>query len=104
MGDVCKMLLKMYLIWVGIASALCALAFWIDKRAAPHPQHRRIPEMVLLSLISVGGSIGGIWGIFCLRHKSNKRAKFHFHFVAILSYIVQMGILILLFLQRGGAL
>lgn len=94
----------MYLIWLGAVSALCALAFWIDKRAAPHPQRRRIPEKALLLLISFGGSIGGLWGVFCLRHKSNKRAKFHFRFVVVLSYIMQMGILILFFLQRGGVL
>ncbi|MCI8611972.1 MAG: DUF1294 domain-containing protein [Clostridiales bacterium] len=98
------MLLKTYLIWLGTASALCAFAFWIDKRAAPHPQRRRIPETVLLSLISFGGSIGGLWGIFCLKHKSNCRTKFHFHFIVVLSCIVQMGILILLFLRWGGAL
>lgn len=98
------MLLKMYLIWIGIAGLLCALAFWIDKRAAIRGGRRRIPEIVLLSLLSFGGSLGGLFGMFCIGHKRNSRTKFHFRFILVLSCIIQVGILLFLWLRQGGIL
>lgn len=98
------MLLKTYFIWVGIANVLCALAFFVDKRAAAHPGRRRIPEVSLLALISFGGSIGGLFGIYLLRHKRNCRTKFHFHVIAVLSCAVQAGLLFLILGRQGGLL
>lgn len=98
------MLLKIYVIWIGIASMLCAFAFWIDKRAATRGRRRRIPEIVLLTLLSFGGSLGGLFGMFCIGHKRNIRTKFHFRFAAILSCIIQLGILTVLLLWQGGIL
>lgn len=96
------MLLRIYFSWIGVASLLCALAFLIDKRAAPHPGRRRIPEISLLALMSFGGSIGGLFGIFCLRHKRNVRTKFHFYVIAILACAMQGTILLLLIGKQGG--
>ena len=98
------MLLKTYLIWVGIASVLCALAFFVDKRAAAHPGRRRIPEISLLALISLGGSIGGLFGIYFLRHKRRCRTKFHFHVIVILACVVQAGLLFLIIGKNRGLL
>ena len=98
------MLLRVYLLWIGIASALCALAFFADKRAAIRSSGRRIPEISLLALMSLGGGFGGLFGIFCLRHKCNRRAKFHFRAVAVLSCIVQTGLLCLILAKEEGFL
>lgn len=98
------MLLKIYWIWIGIACALCALSFFIDKRASCRPGYRRIPEIVLLTLIALGGGLGGLFGIYCMHHKQNKHTKFHFQIVAVLSAAAQIGILLLLYLKHGGAL
>ncbi len=98
------MLLKIYWIWIGIASALCALLFFIDKQASCHAERRRIPEIVLLTLISFGGSIGGLLGIYGMYHKQNRHTKFHFRITAVLSCTTQAGILLLLYLTQGGIL
>lgn len=94
--------MRIYWIWIGIASALCALAFFIDKRASCRPGRRRIPEIVLLTLISFGGGAGGMMGIFGMHHKQNRHTKFHFRIVTALSCVVQAGILLLLYLRQGG--
>ncbi len=98
------MLLEIYWSWIGIASALCALLFFIDKRASCRPERRRIPEIVLLSLITFGGSVGGLLGIYGMHHKQNRHTKFHFRITAFLSCIAQAGILLLLYLKQGGVL
>lgn len=98
------MLFKVYWSWIGIASALCALAFFIDKRASCRPGRRRLPEIVLLTLISFGGGIGGLLGIYGMHHKQNRHTKFHFRITAVLSCIAQAGILLLLYCKRGGVL
>lgn len=98
------MLLKIYWLWIGIASALCALVFFIDKRASCHPGRRRIPEIVLLTLITFGGGIGGLLGIYGMHHKQNRHTKFHFRITAVLSFAAQVGILLLLYLTQGGIL
>lgn len=98
------MLLKIYWIWIGSASALCALLFFIDKQASRHAERRRIPEIVLLTLTAFGGGIGGLFGIYGMHHKQNKHTKFHFRITAALSCIAQAGILLLLYLQQGGIL
>lgn len=90
------MLFKIYWIWIGIASVLCALLFFIDKQASCHPEWRRIPEIVLLTLISFGGGIGGLLGIYGMHHKQNRHTKFHFRIIVALSCITQVGVLLLL--------
>ncbi len=98
------MLLNIYWLWIGIASALCALVFFIDKRLSCHSGRRRIPEIVLLTMITFGGSIGGLLGIYGMHHKQNRHTKFHFRITAVLSCIAQAGILLLLYLTQGGIL
>lgn len=58
------------------------ILFGIDKYKAKHAQWR-IPEVSLLLIAIVGGSIGGIVGMKVWRHKT-KHAKFFLGLPAIL--------------------
>ena len=51
---------------------------WKAKRNA-----WRIPEQTLMSLVLLGGGIGGIAGMYTFRHKT-KKARFFVGFPAIL--------------------
>lgn len=70
---------------------VCFFAMGIDKYKAKR-QKWRIPEKTLLLLAALGGSVGGILGIYAFRHKTRHK-KFTVGFPAIL--IVQVGLLIL---------
>lgn len=78
-------------LWV-IISLLTLLLYKIDKVKAQKHQWR-IKEAVLLSFPWLLGSLGGILGVFALRHKTK-----HWYFVVnnILSLIVHIAILIVL--------
>ncbi|HHY20534.1 MAG TPA: DUF1294 domain-containing protein [Bacilli bacterium] len=52
------------------------LLFLTDKNRAKRGQYqKRIPERTLLLLCFVGGAIGGLFGMYQLRHKT-KKVKF----------------------------
>lgn len=69
----------MYLIIINVVTLL---AMYIDKRKAKKGK-RRIAENTLFTLVFLGGSIGGIVGMYLFRHKT-KKAKFVIGFPAIL--------------------
>ncbi|MCC9655508.1 DUF1294 domain-containing protein [Rhodopirellula halodulae] len=56
---------------VVFASAVTAVLYWIDKRAA-RASKRRIPENVLLTASALGGWPGAIFAGRRLRHKTAK--------------------------------
>ena len=58
------------------------LAMGIDKWKAKRGAWR-IPEQTLLSLVLLGGGIGGIAGMYTFRHKT-KKPRFYIGFPAIL--------------------
>ena len=88
-------MLKIYIITLAAMSVLTLVAFAIDKIKSSGDSSR-IPEMVLLSLISFGGSVGGLIGIYALRHKTNPITKFHFAITEFAAFAVQAYLLIML--------
>ena len=86
-------MLKFYIITLAAMSVLTFIAFAIDKIKSSG-DNSRIPEIVLLSLISFGGSVGGLIGIYVLRHKTNPITKFHFALTEFAALAVQAFLLI----------
>ena len=86
-------MLKIYIITVAVMSVLTFIAFAVDKIKSTGDSSR-IPEMVLLSLITFGGSVGGLLGIYVLRHKTNPITKFHFAITEFAALAVQAFLLI----------
>lgn len=75
-----------YLLAVNV---ICFAAMGIDKYKAKR-QRWRIPEKTLFLLAAIGGSAGGILGIYTFRHKTLHK-KFTIGFPAIL--ILQLALL-----------
>jgi len=69
-------------IWLGIINLVTFVAMGVDKYKASHKKWR-IPEKTLILLAAVGGSIGGILGMYAFHHKTLHR-KFSFGFPIIL--------------------
>ena len=71
--------IKNIIIYLIIINIITFLAMFIDKRRAEW----RIKEGTLLGLAILGGSIGGIAGMYVFRHKT-KKLRFTIGFPAIL--------------------
>ncbi|MCQ2770766.1 MAG: DUF1294 domain-containing protein [Clostridia bacterium] len=84
-----------YLIVIAVMSDITAIGFTVDKSKAKRGS-ARIPEMVLLSLASFGGSLGAMFGMYVVRHKTNPIEKFHFAITAWLALATQVVIALLL--------
>lgn len=65
--------LVIYLIWTLAISAVCAGAYWVDKRRARRDRPR-IPERRLHLLEFVGGWPGAVLARRAFRHKTKKPA------------------------------
>lgn len=63
--------MKELIIYLLIINALSFLLMLIDKYKA-RKNHYRIPEAVLLGFAAIGGSLGGLWGMYMVRHKTRK--------------------------------
>ena len=63
---------------------LCFILMYIDKRKAMYDRWR-IPEKILITIGLLGGSIGGIIGMYTFRHKTQK-IKFFLGYPAILIF------------------
>lgn len=61
--------MKILLLYLAGINLLSFLLMAIDKGKARR-QTRRIPERTLLMLCAIGGSVGGLMGLFLLRHKT----------------------------------
>lgn len=92
-------MLKYYIITIAAMSVLTVIAFAVDKIKSKG-DNSRIPEMVLLSLISFGGAVGGLIGMYVLRHKTNAVTKFHFAVTEFAALAVQIYLFIMIL---GGA-
>ncbi|NCB73338.1 MAG: DUF1294 domain-containing protein [Clostridia bacterium] len=79
-------------LWLAVINLAAFLAMGIDKFKASR-QKWRIPERTLFLLAAIGGSIGGICGIYVFRHKTLHK-KFTLGFPAILILQTALGILI----------
>lgn len=74
--------LKNVVIYVISINIIAFVAMWWDKRKAQKGSWRT-PEATLLSLVLLGGGIGGIAGMYTFRHKT-KKPKFYLGFPIIL--------------------
>lgn len=70
------------IIYLIIINIITFLAMWLDKRKAKKGKWR-ISEGTLFMLAILGGSIGGIAGMYTFRHKTKKH-RFTIGFPAIL--------------------
>ena len=89
--------MKIYLIFILIMSLFTFVIYGIDKFKAKRNKWR-IKESVLLLSSFLGGSIGGLLGMYVLRHKTK-----HWYFVVvnILSFIIHIALGILIFKMVG---
>lgn len=72
------------IIYLIIINLIAFLSMYIDKRRAKYGKWR-ISESALFILVLLGGSIGGIAGMYTFRHKT-KKLKFVIGFPAILIF------------------
>lgn len=86
--------MKILLLYLCIINALSFLLMLIDKQKAKKKRWR-IRERTLLGVSAIGGSLGGLLGMYLLRHKT-----LHKQF-AIGIPLMFVAHLILLFLLRG---
>lgn len=82
--------IKNVIIYVVVINIIAFLAMGLDKWKAKRNAWR-IPEQTLISLVLLGGGIGGIAGMYLFRHKT-KRARFYIGFPAL--FIVEVIIFI----------
>lgn len=61
--------MKYSFIYLCIINALSFLLMLIDKQKAKKNRWR-IPERTLLGVCAIGGSVGGLLGLYLLRHKT----------------------------------
>ena len=83
---------KNIIIYLLVINLIAFLAMGLDKWKAKRDAWR-IPEQTLISLVLLGGGIGGIAGMYTFRHKT-KKARFFVGFPVIL--IVEIAIVIYL--------
>ena len=82
--------------WLPLINIIACTAMFMDKYKAEH-QKWRIPEKTLFSFALLGGSLGGIIGMYTFRHKTRHK-KFSVGFPAILIVQIVLGILIYLYI------
>ncbi len=74
--------LKNIIIYLLAINIIAFFSMWLDKRKAQKGAWRT-PEATLMSLVLLGGGIGGIAGMYTFRHKT-KKPKFFIGFPVIL--------------------
>ena len=83
------------LLYLLVVNIIAFLAMGIDKWKAKR-EAWRIPEQTLMSLVLIGGGIGGIAGMYVFRHKTQK-PRFFIGFPVIL--FAEIGIAIYLLIK-----
>ena len=85
-------MLKYLIIYLIVINLIAFFARYLDKRKAKYGKWR-IPEQTLLILAIIGGSIGGIAGMYTFRHKTQKpRFSVGFPVILILQIILIISI------------
>lgn len=82
--------------WLVLINVVACTAMFMDKYRAEH-QKWRIPEKTLFTFALLGGSLGGIFGMYAFRHKT-KHKKFSVGFPAILIVQIVLGIIIYMYI------
>ena len=82
-------------LWLAIINFTAFIVMGIDKYKSTH-QKWRITEKALFIFAAIGGSIGGIAGIYAFRHKT-LRKKFTLGFPAILIIQLALGIFVYIY-------
>lgn len=82
------------LIYLLVINLICFILMYVDKKKAKYGRWR-IPEKVLMTIALLGGSIGGIFGMYLFRHK-NKKIKFFLGYplILVLEVIISAYLLI----------
>lgn len=83
------------LVYILVINLIAFLAMGVDKWKAKRDAWR-IPEQTLLSLVLLGGGIGGIAGMYVFRHKT-KKPRFFIGFPVIL--VTEIAIVIYLLIK-----
>lgn len=85
---------KNIIIYLLIINLLSFLSMGIDKWKAKRGAWR-IPEQTLISLVLLGGGIGGIIGMYLFKHKT-KKPRFYIGFpvILILEIIISIYIMV----------
>ncbi|MBE6588217.1 MAG: DUF1294 domain-containing protein [Ruminococcaceae bacterium] len=97
-------MLTVYLIICGVMSLVTLIIFAIDKIKSKSEDATRIPEIVLLSFISLGGAFGGFFGMYLFRHKTRFSEKFHFGIGLWFSLILQLALAAFIALVEQGSI
>ncbi len=91
-------MLNVYMIFIAAVSLITVIVFGVDKKISKNENAKRVPEIVLLSLFSLGGALGGLIGMYSFRHKTVFKDKFHFGIGLWISLILQVALGIFVFL------
>lgn len=90
--------MKYFLIFLLIINALGFLLMLIDKHKA-RKNKWRIPEATLMIVAALGGSIGSLFGMYTVRHKT-KHPKFTVGIPVILVLQISAGFTVWYFFFR----
>ena len=93
-------MLNAYLIFIAVVSLITVIIFGADKKISKKENAVRVPEIILLSLISLGGAVGGLIGMYGFRHKTVFKDKFHFGIGLWISLILQIALGIFIYLVQ----
>ncbi len=86
--------MKPLLVYLLIINALGFILMLVDKYKAKKNLWR-IPEATLLSIAVIGGSLGCLWGMHAVRHKTK-----HLKFTLGIPVILAIQIILMVFLIR----
>lgn len=86
-------MLTAYMITVLTVSLVSVVVYGVDKIRSLESRSR-IPENVLIALSSLGGVLGTILGMIFFNHKSNMSHKWHFFTTIIISFLIQLALVI----------
>ena len=80
--------IQTFLIYILIINVITFLTMWYDKMMAKKNKWR-VSENALFILALIGGSIGGIAGMYAFRHKTKKkRFKIGFPVILVIQILV----------------
>ena len=81
------------LIYLLVLNLIAFFSMWLDKWKAKNNAWR-IPESTLMALSLIGGSIGGIAGMYKFRHKTRKPKFFIGIPVILILQIIAVGFIL----------